>query len=116
MCLLTLIYLNIGYLKALLIRTEPRLNKFVSYSAVDPTPLNSFDSFFKFIYHFITLNFVKPIFKMNEINSEPCFSRTFFFVNFGDCNFFDRKLKNIHLESGRSKTAGLQVVVHAFNN
>ena len=116
MCLLTLIYLNIGYLKALLIRTEPRLNKFVSYSAVDPTPLNSFDSFFKFIYHFITLNFYKPIFKMNKINSEPCFSRIFFFVNFGDCNFFDRKLKNIYLESGRSKTAGLPVVVHAFNN
>ena len=61
MCLLTLIYLNIGYLKALLILTDPRLNKFVSYSALDPTPLNSFDSFFKLIYHFIALNFVEPV-------------------------------------------------------
>ena len=68
MCLLTLIYLNIGYLKALLIRTDPRLNKFVSYSAVDPTPLNSFDSFFKLIYHFITLNFAKLIGTSNRIN------------------------------------------------
>ena len=49
MCLLTLIYLNIGYLKALLILTDPRLNKFVSYSALDPTPLNSFDSFLAYL-------------------------------------------------------------------
>ena len=49
MCLLTLIYLNIGYLKALLILTDPRLNKFVSYSAFDPTPLNSFDSFLAYL-------------------------------------------------------------------